>query len=302
MQILVIGGTGLLGGHLSFSIKHKGWIGTTWSRHQPSDFEHWVPFSDPSQLVSMLDETKWDVVVNCLAITSFETCEQNPEFARLVNARWPELWAKACAARDVRFLQVSTDAVFPGTGGLPYREDSPTGPVNQYGQSKLEGEQRVLQANQRALVIRTNFFGWSRSGGSGILDYFYRNLKAGNTVDAFTDYFTSSIYAGQLIDVLFKLCWSDVEGLLHVGSARPMSKFEFARRVAAEFGFPCKLVTPGASERLSTRRAAFLGIHSGRAFSLLNEPVPETTTGLSQAGLERDGMLKHLRQERTPQS
>ena len=79
----------------------------------------------------------------------------SPPLAHAVNALGAEHVAKACAARAIPIIHISTDYVFDGTKHGPYVEDDPTAPINVYGRTKLEGEQRVANACERHLILRT---------------------------------------------------------------------------------------------------------------------------------------------------
>ena len=103
---------------------------------------------------SKLEPIPFDVLVNATAYNDVDGAESDFETARAINAEAPERLAKLAAERGAAIVHFSTDYVFAGDAA-PYREDDPTGPICRYGESKLEGEQRVAAANRRHLIFRT---------------------------------------------------------------------------------------------------------------------------------------------------
>ena len=114
-------------------------------------------FADPTAVAARLARTKADLVVIAAAYTAVDLAETEPELARTINATTPCSIALAAAGRGIPVVWISTDYVFAGDGGAPYAETAPTGPINAYGATKLEGEAAVLAVNDRALVIRTSW-------------------------------------------------------------------------------------------------------------------------------------------------
>jgi dTDP-4-dehydrorhamnose reductase len=97
-----------------------------------------------------------DIVVNAGAWTDVDRAEADPAGALAVNGDAIGVLAAACADHGARLVHVSTDYVFPGNATSPYPEDAPTAPINQYGHSKLAGEQHVLRELPEAgYVVRT---------------------------------------------------------------------------------------------------------------------------------------------------
>ncbi len=48
-----------------------------------------------------------------------------------------------------KFIHISTDYVFDGSGKVPYTETAPPAPQSAYGQSKLAGELLALASQPR---------------------------------------------------------------------------------------------------------------------------------------------------------
>jgi dTDP-4-dehydrorhamnose reductase len=103
-----------------------------------------------------------DVIVNAAAYTAVDTAEREAVRARLVNATAPGMLAEAAAATGAWLVHFSTDYVFDGSGDSAWREEDPTGPLNVYGQTKLEGEELIRRSNCRHLIFRTSWVYASR--------------------------------------------------------------------------------------------------------------------------------------------
>ena len=96
-------------------------------------------------------------VINAAGYTAVDKAESEPEAAFRLNRDVPGDWARACAARDIPFIQLSTDYVFDGSKPAPYLEDDPTTPISVYGLSKAGGEREVTAAGGRAAILRTSW-------------------------------------------------------------------------------------------------------------------------------------------------
>jgi dTDP-4-dehydrorhamnose reductase len=97
------------------------------------------------------------VVVSAGAYTAVDQAEDEAEaeLARVINGEGPRIIGAACARLGIPVIHISTDYVFDGRKAEPYREDDPTGPLNVYGRSKLEGERSLAASCEAYVILRT---------------------------------------------------------------------------------------------------------------------------------------------------
>ena len=95
------------------------------------------------------------IVVNAAAYNQVDKAEADRAGAMRTNAAGPGVIAAACARAGVPMIHVSTDYVFDGTAGRPYRENDECNPLGAYGLSKALGEDAVRSACPEHLILRT---------------------------------------------------------------------------------------------------------------------------------------------------
>jgi len=296
VRFLVLGSSGFLGSYLGFALPRAGHQVVGLSRRL-------VPYYPDSQVVADLDgfveviqSESWDAVVNCVALASHEACEANPGEALRINAWLPGTWAEAAKKTGAKFVHISTDAVFSGTGELPYAEHDETQPGSVYGQTKLEGEDKVVEGDSAALVLRTNFFGWSYAQTTGILDFFVNSFRDGVAITGFQDYVVSSIYMGDLVDALLGLLEKGASGTYHAVSSTPLSKYDFGRAVATTAGLSAKNLQPGfvADDTSLVPRGKNLGLSTTAIEQKVGRSMPSTQDGIERAFSERPAIMDYF--------
>lgn len=224
------------------------------------------------------------LIVNAAAYNAVDRAESEPEAARAVNARLPELLGTEARALGARVLHYSTDFVFDGAGGAPYDETAAPAPVNAYGRSKREGEERLLATGADALVIRTSWV----IGAIG--DNFARRiLRLAMTRDQLavvTDETSIPTAAPDLAAATAALVRrADVGSaagrpLLHLACGGAASRFAYARHVltaAAAAGLPLRVT----AERIEPTTAAAFAAPARRPIdSRLDSGLAARTFGL----------------------
>lgn len=238
-RTLVLGGSGFVGRELT---DRFGWPGTS---STPRDGFETVDATRLDSLQSVLGRERPEVVVNCVGLADVDRAEREPAFADSLNHLVVENIVRVQRSVPFRLVHISTDYVFDGAGGQ-YRESDPVHPINEYGRSKLAGERAALRSDS-ALVLRISSpFG---KGFGARKPQFFRyvadTLGAGKAVKALTDQRVTATYLPDLARAIPTLLERDVRGVVHVGSEEPLTRFEFALRVARQVGADTKLVTPG---------------------------------------------------------
>ncbi|HVL88770.1 MAG TPA: dTDP-4-dehydrorhamnose reductase [Actinomycetota bacterium] len=192
-------------------------------------------------------------VVNAAAFADVDACESEPDRAYAVNAAGPENLARACAATGAFLIHVSTDFVFDGTLGRAYVETDEPSPLSVYSASKLEGEQRVAQANPQAAIVRT---AWVYGpGGRTFFSKVFSMAAAGGPIPATADQFGSPTWVGDLAAALSQLAVRPAAGLFHVAGGGSCSPAEFVEAALGELGLAGVAVTRVRAADLPARPA-----------------------------------------------
>src|SRR5271154_278533 len=111
--------------------------------------------TDRAAVVAGLKAARPHVVVNAAAYTAVDKAEAEEAAAVRVNGEGAGHVAEATARLGVPLVHLSTDYVFDGALGRPYREDDPTAPTGAYGRSKLAGEKAVTERCEDSVILRT---------------------------------------------------------------------------------------------------------------------------------------------------
>ena len=161
MKILLLGKGGQVGWELQRALAPLGALVAL-------DFDSPAPlaadFTQPEALAATVRSVAPDLIVNAAAHTAVDKAESEPELARTINATAPAVLAREARALGAWLLHYSTDYVFDGSGSTPWTESSPTGPLNVYGRSKLDGEEAIRASGCKHLILRTSWVYAARGG------------------------------------------------------------------------------------------------------------------------------------------
>lgn len=208
MKVLVTGAQGQLGSALC-ATPPQDWTVTGLVRRQ-------LDIADPSALRAVIAAAAPDLVVNAAAYTAVDRAESESEAAAQCNHRAVADLAGLCAERSIRLVHMSTDFVFDGAQGRPYRPGDATGPLNVYGRTKLAGEQAAL-AGGRNLVVRT---GWVyAASGRNFVRTMLSLMAQGQAIKVVADQVGTPTHARSLARAIWALAQSQASGIYHFSDA-----------------------------------------------------------------------------------
>ncbi len=286
MRLLVTGVSGLLGLNLALQAEsryHIIGIARTALRGVPFE-AHSFDLLREDAAARLIAEFRPDAVIHCAALAYPDQCEAEPDLAYRLNTAFPAALARVCAEAHIPLVHISTDSVFDGRKTAPYTEEDPPNPLNIYARTKWESEKAVLEAHPQALVVRTNFYGWSAGGKRSLAEFFFYNLSQQKAVNGFTDVIFCPILVTDLVQLLLEMLEKSLSGLYHVLGPRPMSKYEFGLAIARTFGLDENLIRPCsiADSGLKAPRATHLWLSTHKVTQALGHPLPEFSTGLQR--------------------
>lgn len=162
-----------------------------------------LDITDLDAIRALLAAEPADAIVNAAAYTAVDQAEAEPELAWRVNALGAHNLARVAAEQNIPILHLSTDYVFSGDATMPYADDAPVNPLAVYGNTKLEGEQRVVAANPRQVTLRTSWvFG---SHGNNFVKTMLRLAAERDELRVVADQFGCPTFAGQIAEALLAL-------------------------------------------------------------------------------------------------
>jgi dTDP-4-dehydrorhamnose reductase len=236
-RIVIVGSGGRLGCALVRRYRDE---------HDVVAFDHaQLNLADERQIRSKIETLDFDILINTAAFTNVDLCETHPDEAFRINAHAPRLLAEICAQKKAKMIHISTDYVFDGAKREPYVETDHAEPISVYGESKRMGEENVLAAEDRHLVVRVSWvFGPDRPS---FIDNVIQRARENEHVDAIADKFSSPTYAHDIAEMLPHFFDVDVSGgILHFTNPGSCSWQEYAQHAldcCREEGIPLKATT-----------------------------------------------------------
>jgi len=233
MKILLLGKNGQVGWELQRSLSPLGEL-IALDRHAVDGL--CGDLSNLDALRATIRLLKPDVIVNAAAYTAVDKAESEAELAKRVNGQASQLMAEEAAALDAWLIHYSTDYVFSGQGSTPWQETDAVFPVNQYGASKLAGEQSIIASGCKYLIFRTSWVYGAR--GNNFAKTMLRLAKERETLSIIDDQIGAPTGADLIADVTALAIRQVVgqpqlSGLYHLAAGGEVSWHGYASHVIA---------------------------------------------------------------------
>jgi dTDP-4-dehydrorhamnose reductase len=250
--------------------------------------------TDLDGLAATVRHVRPGLVVNAAAYTAVDRAETDAHLAHRVNALAPGALAAAAHEVGAWIVHYSTDYVFDGSGTRPWRETDPTGPLNVYGRTKLEGEKLVARHCARHLILRTSWVHGAH--GQNFARTMLRLAGERERLSVVDDQFGAPTGADLLADVTAHAVVAaraapGKAGLYHVAAAGETSWNGYARFVLAQAraaGRPLKAgpeaveAVPSSAFQTAARRPHNSRLDTARLAGAFGLHLPHWQTGVAR--------------------
>jgi dTDP-4-dehydrorhamnose reductase len=274
MKVLIVGGKGQLGRGLAATAP----AGAEIVSHDIDTLD----ITDKAAVEALVAEVQPELVLNAAAYTAVDKSETDEDAAHAVNATAVGILADGARAMGAKFVHVSTDFVFDGTSGTPYKPDAATNPLGAYGRTKLAGEKL---AGPDALIVRTAWV-YAPAGGNFVRTML-RLMAERPEVRVVADQIGTPTYAPGLARTLWTLAELGVTGIHHYTDAGAASWYDFAVAIQEE-GLAAGLldkavpVIPITTADFPTPavRPSYSVLDKSSSYAALGGPAPHWRTNL----------------------
>src|SRR5262249_28737596 len=220
MKIVIIGAEGRLGAAIAREYRDRFEV-AAFNRTQ-------FDLSNLAHIRKKLRASSFDLLINAAAFTNVDLCETERESAFMINGEAPGVVAEICREKGAKLIHFSTDYVFDGEKRAPYTEEDEAKPISVYGESKLPGENNMLEADRRHLVVRVSWvFGPDRPS---FVDSMIKRAQEHEKVDAIADKFSAPTYTLDIAEMLPRFFNREsAGGVLHFANAGECSWQEYGQ-------------------------------------------------------------------------
>jgi dTDP-4-dehydrorhamnose reductase len=187
-----------------------------------------IDLSHPKEIQGVLNDYSPDVIINAAAYTQVDLAESHQELAFKVNSEAPAQMAEYAFHRKVLLCHYSTDYVFDGQKTAAYQEQDTPYPLNIYGQSKLEGENRIVASGCPYYIFRTS---WVYSHvGKNFIGAILNAVKKYETIKVVNDQIGAPTSADFIAQMTLEAIKQEIpSGIYHLNNSGYTSWYEYAK-------------------------------------------------------------------------
>ena len=246
MRVLITGAGGQLGTELADHCRTAGDEVVACGRAE-------LDVTDRDGAREVIAANNPEVVFNAAAWTAVDACESDPERAHAVNAAGARWVAEGAAAVGAHLVHVSTDYVFDGTKDGPYDESDEPAPRSVYGETKLAGEQAVLDVHGDVAVVRT---AWVMGAHGQNMLKTVLSLRDRDHLEFVDDQRGSPTFTADLAAGLRHLAAARLRGVFHLTNRGATTWYGLAREILEAAGGDPDIVSPIRTDQLDPPRPA----------------------------------------------
>ncbi|NLL63801.1 MAG: dTDP-4-dehydrorhamnose reductase [Ruminococcaceae bacterium] len=227
MKVLVTGASGQLGSDVVLELESRG-MEIIAPSHEEFDI------TNQGLVLQMFEYTEIDAVVHCAAYTAVDLAQEEHIKCHNLNASATRSLAKQCGRLEIPMVYISTDYVFGGAGEEPYEVNDKKSPLNEYGLSKLAGEEAMKAFCNKHFIIRVSWlFG---KNGKNFPKTILRLAETRDEISVVADQIGSPTYTKDLAKLIADMLKTKNYGIYHATNEGFVSFFDYAKEIVRQSG------------------------------------------------------------------
>jgi dTDP-4-dehydrorhamnose reductase len=250
MKVLVTGANGLLGQKLCLLLDKDNEIELVASTRNRLSISlergRFVALdvTNQQQVDEVVSSQKPSVIIHTAAMTQVDQCETEKELCWLNNVHAVAFLVNAAEKINAHFIHVSTDFIFDGTHG-PLDELAKPNPIGYYGESKLAGEQAVINSKLKWAILRTVLvYGVTKDmSRSNIVLWVKKSLEEGKKISVVNDQWRTPTLAEDLAMGCALAAKQKATGIYNISGEEMLTPYDIAIRTADFFNLDKSLIT-----------------------------------------------------------
>lgn len=231
-----------------------------------------LDITNKEKISNIFSQYSPNVVINCAAYNNVEYAQQDNTKAFLINKTAVTNLVEETQKYNAKFIHFGTDYVFDGTKNDLYIESDKTNPLNEYGKSKLAGEQEALKYNN-SLVCRLSWV-----IGEGQQNFLFKLsgwLKNNKVIKVSGDEISVPCFSFDIADTVMKALDKGLLGLYHLTNSGKCSRYELAKEFVQLNKFDNEIIpVPMASFNSKVERPLFTAMSNKKISAELQTNIP----------------------------
>ena len=268
-KILITGATGLLGTDLLAAMKQDYRAMGVSSAN--------LDIRDLKEINKLFERMRPEIVLHAAAWADVDGCEKNKDDAFSINAEATKKIALACKDIGAKLIYYSTDYVFDGTKGALYTEDDKPNPINIYGQSKLQGEESVLDILDDAVIMRISWlYGTAKECFvTGVIKAGLEQYRARQKNEPYkplkvvSDQCSCPTWTVDVADQTRVIIEKDITGIIHAAGYGEISRYKLAEHIFEELSWDIEMESGQMADfKMKAPRPKRSGLENSRLHQL----------------------------------
>ena len=255
-NVLITGGSGLLGQYLNIAVAKKFNIYTTF-KNNPGNCKEFpsskVDILNKNELNMLFQEFQPEITIHTAAITNPVPKEnQSAKDYFDTNVTAANNIALLCEKYKSKFIYISTDLVYAGYRGSFLKDDAKLIPASLYAETKLVGEMKVKESTENYLILRTALlYGFGLNHSRCHFHFIYNELKNNKPIKLFTDQFRTPISLKDTSRIISELGEMDINGeTINLGGLERVSRYELGKILCSLAGYDKNLLQKSSTNEI----------------------------------------------------